>query len=46
MLHGRQAEIHAARDRELEEARQQRQLRRRQADYSGLIQSPVSLLAT
>jgi putative transposase len=31
MLMGRQAEIHAARDRRLEEARQQRQLRRRQA---------------
>src|ERR1019366_1371459 len=31
MLAGRQAEIHAARDRKLEEARRQRQLRRRQA---------------
>ena len=31
MLAGRQAEIHAARDRKLEEARQQRQLRRQQA---------------
>jgi putative transposase len=31
MLEGRQAEIHAARDRKLEEARQQRQLRRQQA---------------
>src|SRR5882672_2534448 len=31
MLAGRQAEIHAARDRKLEEARRQRQLRREQA---------------
>lgn len=31
MLAGRQNEIHAARDRKLEQARQQRQLRRRQA---------------
>ena len=31
MLAGRQAEIHTARDRKLEEARQQRQLRRQQA---------------
>ncbi len=31
MLAGRQAEIHAARDRKLEEARQQRQLRRQKA---------------
>lgn len=31
MLAGRQAEIHAARDRKLEQARQQRQLRRQQA---------------
>jgi hypothetical protein len=46
MLHGRQAEIHAARDRKLEEARRQRQLRRRPADYSGLVQSPLSLPAT
>jgi len=34
MLAGRQAEIHAERDRKLEEARQQRQLRRRQAPAS------------
>ena len=34
MLAGRQAEIHAERDRKLEEARQQRQLRRRQATYA------------
>ena len=46
MLHGRQAKNHAERDRRLDEARQPRQLRRRQADYSGLIQAPVSLLAT
>ena len=31
MLAGRQTEIHAARDRKLEEARRQRQLRRQQA---------------
>ena len=31
MLEGRQAEIHAARDRKLDEARRQRQLRRQQA---------------
>ena len=31
MLAGRQAEIHAARDRKLEEARRLRQLRRQQA---------------
>jgi len=31
MLEGRQAEIHAARDRKLEQARRERQLRRRQA---------------
>ena len=31
MLAGRQNEIHTARDRKLEQARQQRQLRRRQA---------------
>ena len=30
MLAGRQAEIHAARDRKLEQARRQRQLRRQQ----------------
>ena len=33
-LIGRQAEIHAARDRKLEEARRQRQLRRQQATAS------------
>ncbi len=32
MLAGRQVEIHTERDRKLEQARQQRQLRRRQAD--------------
>jgi putative transposase len=39
MLHGRQAEIHAARDRKLEEARRQRQVRRQQgaAAYIGLL---------
>ena len=48
MLAGCQAEIHAARDRKLEEARQQRQLRRQQAATSmfegfsdgGTISSP------
>ena len=34
ILNGRQAEIHAARDRKLEEARRQRQLRRQQAPSS------------
>jgi putative transposase len=34
MLHGRQAEIHAERDRKLEQARRQRQLRRQQAPPS------------
>ena len=34
MLAGRQAEIHVARDRKLEAARQQRQLRRQQAPSS------------
>jgi putative transposase len=34
MLAGRQAEIHAARDRKLEEARRQRQLRRQQTPPS------------
>jgi len=34
MLAGRQAEIHAARDRKLEQARRQRQLRRQQALHS------------
>jgi hypothetical protein len=32
MLAGRQQEIHAERDRKLEEARKQRQIRRRQAE--------------
>jgi hypothetical protein len=35
MLMGRQAEIHAERDRKLEEARQRRQLRRSQKDRVG-----------
>jgi hypothetical protein len=34
MLTGRQAAIHADRDGKLEEARQQRQLRRRRADFA------------
>ncbi|HVO81896.1 MAG TPA: integrase core domain-containing protein [Terriglobales bacterium] len=34
MLTGQQAEIHTQRDRKLEEARQQRQRRRRQATYA------------
>jgi len=37
MLAGRQVEIQAARDRKLEAARQQRQLRRRQAPSSMLV---------
>jgi len=48
MLAGRQAEIHAARDRKLEEARRQRQLRRQQEPpsmfarfrYTGKMPSP------
>jgi putative transposase len=39
MLTGRQAEIHAARDRKLEQARRQRQLRRQQAASSLFSQS-------
>jgi transposase InsO family protein len=39
MLQGRQAEIHAARDRKLEAARQQRQLRRQQASPSMFVRS-------
>jgi hypothetical protein len=35
MLAGRQAAIHAERDRKLEEARKQRQLRRSQTDLTG-----------
>jgi len=39
MLLGRQAEIHTARDRKLEQARKQRQLRRRQALAPRLLAS-------
>ena len=46
MLAGRQAEIHAERDCKLEEARQQRQMRRRQADYSGRSSTDLAALAT
>jgi hypothetical protein len=35
MLAGRQQEIHAERDRKLEQARNQRQIRRHQADHLG-----------
>jgi putative transposase len=42
MLAGRQAEIHAARDRKLEQARQRRQLRRQQA--SGADRNGVKML--
>jgi hypothetical protein len=35
MLMGRQAAIHGERDRKLEQARQQRQLRRSQTDRTG-----------
>ena len=41
MLAGRQAEIHAARDRKLEQARQQRQLRRQQASAATRVTMPV-----
>jgi hypothetical protein len=37
MVAGRQAEIHATRDRKLEEARRQRQLRRQQAPPSRFV---------
>src|SRR6195256_2276803 len=40
MLVGRQAEIHAARDRKLEQARRQRQLRRQQAPPSMFVRFP------
>lgn len=40
MLAGRQAEIHAARDRKLEAARQQRQLRRKQLSSSSFMPCP------
>lgn len=40
MLTGRAAEIHAARNRELEEARHQRQLRRAFPDFKNLIPLP------
>ena len=41
MLEDRQAEIHAERDRKLEEGRQQHQLRRRQATYADAHRSPA-----
>jgi putative transposase len=43
MLAGRQAEIHAARDRKLEQGRQQRQLRRQQASAAYLNGVRMSL---
>ncbi len=42
MIIGRRAMIHAERDRKLEEARQQRQLRRSQADCAMLVSVPRS----
>jgi putative transposase len=42
-LVGRQAEIHTARDRKLEEARRQRQLRRQQTTSSSLRGSAIQL---
>jgi hypothetical protein len=43
MLAGRQAEIHAARDRKLEQARRQRQLRRRSTMSSTLAPSAATM---
>ena len=45
-LGGRQAEIHAARDRKLEQARQQRQLRRQQTASLRLALSPTAATMT
>ena len=45
-LAGRQTEIHAARDHKLEEARQQRQLRRQQAASSRLAPSSTTVTMT
>ena len=42
-LAGRQAEIHAARDRKLEEARRQRQLRRQQTSSSTFASSAATM---
>jgi putative transposase len=46
MLAGRQAEIHAARDRKLEDARRQRQLRRQQAMPSRFARSGCAATMT
>ena len=46
MLAGRQAEIHAARDRKLEQARRQRQLRRQQASVLGCFARSGTSAAT
>jgi transposase InsO family protein len=46
MLAGRQAEIHAARDRKLEEARRQRQLRRQQTPFLRFATSPTAATMT
>src|SRR5712691_11330377 len=46
MLAGRQAEIHAARDRKLEEARRQRQLRRQQTASSMFAHSSTAATIT
>ena len=46
MLAGRQTEIHAARDRKLEQARQQRQLRRQQTASLRLALSPTAATMT
>jgi len=43
MLAGRQAEIHAARDRKLEQARRQRQLRRQQATSSAFAPGAATM---
>jgi len=46
MLAGRQAEIHAARDQKLEQARRQRQLRRQQATPSMFARSSSAATMT
>jgi transposase InsO family protein len=46
MLAGRQAEIHAARDRKLEQARRQRQVRRQQTAFLRFALSPTAATMT
>jgi hypothetical protein len=46
MLAGRQAEIHSARDHKLEQARQQRRLRRQQTPFLRFAPSPTTATIT